>query len=106
MQRVTSTKQLTRGQKVVVLNKYNGFRVDYYKFISEDLANDEKLKEQYGYFVDLADQPKRFYLSDGISSPVYKDYTDEDLLKAQKEYHENELADIEQQLNKLKGGNQ
>ena len=45
MEKVTSTKQLERGQSVIKIERGADVRVDYYKFISEDLANSPDLKE-------------------------------------------------------------
>lgn len=100
MKKITNTDQLTRGQRVVVIEKFKGFSAEYYTFISEDVTtNDKKLKGHYGYFADMADRPKRFYLCEKRGTPLYADFTREDILKMAKEYHEAELAEIEKELN-------
>lgn len=68
----TGTKD---GQKVIVIDKTNGFRVDVYRYISEDVSTAAPdIKEHYGYFTDIADRPVRMYLHEKRGMPVYKNY--------------------------------
>lgn len=99
MEKVTNTNQLTRGQNVIVINKTNGFRVDVYRYISEDVSTaSPDIKEHYGYFTDIADRPVRMYLHEKRGMPVYKNYARKEILMCAKQYHEKELADIEAKL--------
>lgn len=99
MEKVTNTNQLTRGQKVIVIDKTNGFRVDEYRYISEDVSTSAPdIKEHYGYFTDMVDRPVRMYLHEKRGTPVYKNYTRKEILMCAKQYHEKELADIEAEL--------
>lgn len=105
MEKVTSTKQLERGQSVIKIERGADIRVDYYKFISEDLANSPDLKESYGYFADFADQPRRFYLSERGGAEIYANYTDEDIILMRKAILERSLKEIEKSLDLLKEQN-
>lgn len=101
MRRVTSTKQLTRGQKVARISKSNGLRIGYYRFISEDLTDNQELKERYGYFADFADCPRRFYLAEENGEPLFMEYTEEDILREEQRYYEEEMAEINLRLTKV-----
>ncbi len=101
MEKVTSTKQLERGQSVIKIERGADVRVDYYKFISEDLANSPDLKERYGYFADFADQPRRFYLSERGGADLYANYTDEDIILMRKAVLEKSLKKVEESLRML-----
>lgn len=105
MEKVTSTKQLERGQRVIKIERGDDIRVDYYKFISEDLANSPDLKERYGYFADFADQPRRFYLSERGGAELYAHYTDEDIILMRKAVLEKSLKEIEKSIDLLKEQN-
>ena len=99
MEKVTNTNQLTRGQKVVLIDKTNGFRADEYRYIGETVSSNlPELKEHYGYFAGTADRPVRMYLHEKRGTPVYKNYTRKEILMLAKENHEKELADIEAEL--------
>ena len=91
MERVTSTKQLRRGQRVIFIVSGADMRVTYYRFISEDLSNNQAMKEHYGYFADLGDWPSRFYLAEREGSEIYTNYTDEDIIRMRKAVLEKSL---------------
>lgn len=102
MERVTSTKQLKRGQEVILIERGNDIWVNYYRFISEDLANSQDLKECYGYFADFADRPRRFYLSEKNGAELYTNHTDEDIFLMRKAILENKLKKVEESLKLFK----
>ena len=98
MKLITSTVQLHRGQRVIMIERGGDIIVNYYRFISEDLSNCQDLRARYGYFADMADRPVRFYLSEKNGAESYADYTDEEIILLRKEHLEKSLATIEKAL--------
>lgn len=102
MEKVTNTNQLTRGQKVVLIDETNGFSAKTYRYIGETVSSScQKTKEHFGYFVDLADCPIRLFLHEA-GDPIYKDYTRKDILMLANEHLKEELAKNEAELNREK----
>jgi hypothetical protein len=100
MDKVLSTKQLTRGQKVVHLDIQSG-NVSYYRFISENLSNVEKIKEHYAYFAnEWDDRPTRFYLGGEGGAPLYVNYTEKEILVWRHCLLTEELREVDAELNK------
>lgn len=102
MEKVTSTNQLNRGQKVIVIDQTKGFTANVYRFVSEDISIDTpEIKEHYGYFVDIADQPVRLYMHEKRGMPIFKNYTQKEILICEKKYYEDELAEIKTELSNM-----